>query len=183
MTKGGRFLPGHDARFHAAQKAGRLGQAIAHATGAHGTAGKAAPVQARYSGASDKEEPAQPVPDGEGERTEQAAKVQPGMWVRAPQTKGSPHPAGSRGRIGGTPVEEGMAVRAMKSGKPVEGIVFAVDPFGNISFIDNEGGQHIGYLGMTWVIDTNTKRKPNTAQRRTLERLGRTIPAMMQGGK
>lgn len=181
MTKGGRFLPGHDARFHAAQKAGRLGAAIAHATGAHGTAGKAAPPSGRYSGPSGKEEPGEAVPDGDGERLESPAKVNPGMWVRAPKTKGSPHEPGSRSRVGGTPVEEGMAVRALKSGKPVEGIVYSVDPFGNIGFIDNEGGQHIGYLGMTWVVDTNTKRKPNGAQRRTLDRIGRSVPAMTGG--
>ena len=46
MTKGGRFLPGHDARFHAAQKEGRLAGAIRHATGAHGAAGTAPPPSA-----------------------------------------------------------------------------------------------------------------------------------------
>ena len=184
MTKGGRFLPGHDARFHAAQKKGRLGAAIAHATGAHGTAGKAPAGSGGYRRpVEEAEPPTKPVPEGEGERIESAAKAAPGMWVRAPKTKGSPHPAGSRSRVGGTPVEEGMAVRAMKSGKPVEGIVYSVDPFGNIGFIDNEGGQHIGYLGMTWVIDTDTKRKPNGPQRRTLDRIGRSVPAMLTGDK
>lgn len=182
MTKGGRFLPGHDARFHAAQKAGRLAGAIAHATGAHGTPGKAGPVTGGYQRPPDKEEPGEAVPDGPGERIESTGRVGPGMWVKAPATKGSPHPPGSRSRHGGTPVEEGMAVRALQSGKPVEGIVYSVDPFGNIAFIDDQGGQHIGYLGMTWVIDTNTKRKPNGAQRRRLEAMGRYVPAMMKGG-
>lgn len=148
MTKGGRFLPGHDARFHAAQKAGRLGRAIEHATGAHGTAREAPPVPGGYSGPVAKEKPGDEPPVGEGTTAEK-----------------------------GTPVSAGMWVRATVSGKPQEGIVYNVDPYGNIAFIDTEGHQWIGYRGMTWVIDTNTKRVPNPAQRRTLEKIERTVPA------
>lgn len=180
MTKGGRFLPGHDARFHAAQKAGRLAGAIAHATGAHGTAGEAAPDRRRGRGPAEDTTPTKPVPEGEGDRVERPSAVQPGQWVRAPKPTGSPFAPGSRA---GTPVEEGMAVRALKSGKPVEGIVYSVDPHGNIAFIDSEGGQQIGYLGMTWVVDPDTKRKPNGAQRRTLDRIGRSVPAMLTGDR
>ena len=158
MTKGGRFLPGHDARFHAAQKAGRLAGAIAHATGAHGTAGKAAPVSTGYQRPVADERPGDEPPKGEGTLTA---------------------PKGTRG----TPVSAGMWVRATVNGKPEEGIVFSVDPFGNIAFVKEDGRQSIGYPGMTWVMDTNTKRRPNPQQRATLERIDRAVPGMQTGGK
>lgn len=157
MTKGGRFLPGHDARFHAAQKKGRLGAAVAHATGAHGTATGAPERSSGYQRPDGKEEPdeARPVteatddnlipPKGSGKGT----TVAPGMWVRATISK-----------------------------EPHEGIVYSVDPFGNVTFVDDQGKQWIGYPGMTWVLDTNTKRKPNSAQRNRLVAIGRTVPAM-----
>lgn len=151
MTKGGRFLPGHDARFHAAQKEGQLGRAIAHATGAHGTAPDAGPDEDGYRRAMANEKPGDEPPVGDGVLADKGGtKVAPGMWVRA-----------------------------TKSGAAREGIVYNVDTFGNIAFIDDEGKQHIGYTGMTWVVDTNVRRKPNPSQRRVLINIGREVPGMM----
>ena len=154
MTKGGRFLPGHDARFHAAQKAGRLAGAISHATGAHGKATEAPSPSRRPSDTSGDEKPGDAAPVGSGE-------LVPPKGIR------------------GTPVAPGMWVRATISGKPQEGIVYSVDPHGNIAFLSDAGVQYIGYPGMTWVVDSDTKRKPNPAQRRVLERIDRSVPGMV----
>lgn len=160
MTKGGRFLPGHDARFHAAQKTGRLGAAIKHATGAHGTASPAPPGSSGYPRAGKPEKPGDAAPvtrEGpaveQGGKTGKGTKVEPGMWVRA----------------------------IFNQREPAEGIVFGVDPFGNVAFMDDHGKQYIGYPNMTWVLDTNTKRQPTPAVRQRLTQIGRYVPAMMQG--
>jgi hypothetical protein len=155
MTKGGRFLPGHDARYHAAQKAGRADTAFKHALGGHGTAGKAGPDEAQYQRAMADEKPGDEAPVGEGVKTgEKGTRVAPGMWVRATRQM------------------------TQKGQSSVEGIVFNVDPHGNIAFLDEDGRQHIGYTGMTWVVDTNVKRKPNPAQRRALANMGREVPGL-----
>lgn len=155
MTKGGRFLPGHDARFHAAQKTGRLAGAIAaHTSGAHGTAAAAPARSSGYPGPVVDEKPGDAAPVGEGTMTEKGTRVAPGMWLRA-----------------------------TISGKPREGIVFNVDPYGNIAFMDEAGQQWMGYTGQSWVVDTNVKRKPNPAQRAALVKIGREVPGMQTGGK
>lgn len=73
MTKGGRFLPGHDARFHAAQKAGHNTAAVKRATGAHGTASAALPDSWAASAPSGNEK----AQTGDG------TTVRVGMRVRA----------------------------------------------------------------------------------------------------
>lgn len=155
MTKGGRFLPGHDARYHAAQKAGRLAGAIAHATGAHGTATRARSGSSGYPGPLVDDKPGDDRPTGEGTMTDKGTRVAPGMWVRA-----------------------------TISGQSREGIVFAVSPHGSyVSFIDESGAQWNGYTGATWVVDTDTRRKPNPAQRAALFKMGREVPGTIGGGK
>jgi hypothetical protein len=77
MTKGGRFLPGHDARFHAAQKTGHLADAIKHHSGANGTGSVAVEQVDTPTG------PRKRTEGEEGRPVTSGTVVRPGMLVRA----------------------------------------------------------------------------------------------------